>query len=204
MLFRATAPAGAARTRVFGTRAVLPALIAATLLLLFFAVSPQRSDAASLARNSDAGVVCKGQYSTNAPVRVQVQAMRCLINYTRLRHGLPRLRPSKKLDVSSRRKSIDIMRCGNFDHNACGRDFTFWMHKVGYTRGCWAAAENIAWGQHHLGNPHQIFQAWMRSAGHRQNILSRNFNAFGVGLRKGSFQGHNGARVWTTHFGKRC
>ncbi len=130
--------------------------------------------------------------------------MRCLINFARKRQGLGRFRPSKKLDVSAGRKSSDIKRCGSFDHYACGRDFTFWMRRVGYASRCWTAAENIAWGQGSRGNVRSIFKAWLRSPGHRANMFSRAYNNVGVGLRKGRFQGANGAMIWTTHFGKRC
>lgn len=188
--------------RVTSRTTVLAALILALLVLI--ALPTERAEALNLARLTAPGPVCKGQGSTSAPAKVQTKAMLCLINYARKRSGIHRLKRSKRLDRSARRKSSDMVRCGSFDHYACGRDFTYWMHKVGYTSRCWAGAENIAWGQHRLGNPRQVFRSWMRSSGHRQNILSRNFRALGVGLRKARFQGHRGAQLWTTHFGKRC
>lgn len=189
-------------SRQFGGRALYLTLLLILSSLLF--ALPERAEAVNLSRLTAPGPVCKGQGSTSAPPGVQTRAMRCLINFARKRSGMHRLKKSNKLNHSAKRKSSDMLRCGSFDHYACGRDFTFWMKKVGYTRGCWAGAENIAWGQHRLGNARQIFRSWMRSSAHRNNILSRDFNAFGVGLREGRFQGYKGAQLWTTHFGKRC
>lgn len=202
MFFRPTGPAGVPTPRHFRFRPLqlaLLAVLASAVLLL-----PERAEAVNLNRLTAPVSHCKGQSNTSAPAKVQTRAMRCLINFARKRSGLWRLKHSHQLRKSSRRKSNDMLRCGSFDHYACGRDFTFWMHKVGYARKCWAGAENIAWGQYRLGNARQIFRAWMRSSGHRKNILSRSFNAFGVGLRKGRFLGHRGAQIWTTHFGRRC
>lgn len=185
-------------------RTVGPVLLLALTCMFTMLSPPSQAGAANLARLTAPPHLCKGQSSRNAKPKRQVNAMRCLINFARARSGLRKLRPSQQLDRSARRKSQDMIRCGSFDHSACGRDFTYWMHRVGYTGRCWSGGENIAWGQNRLGNARQIFRAWMRSSGHRANILSRNFNALGIGMRKARFQGRPGAQVWTTHFGKRC
>lgn len=179
---------------------LIPALAALFALLL---LAPARADAVNVKRLTAPVKVCPGQNKSGHATNAQLRAMRCLVNYARSRSGARKLKSSRQLNRSADRKSSDIMRCG-FDHSACGRDFTFWMRKVGYGNGCWAGAENIAWGQGKLGNPRKIFVSWLRSSGHRQNLLSGGFNAFGVGLRKGKFLGYSGAQVWTTHFGRRC
>ena len=179
------------------------ALIAAGAALLLL-VWPGKAEAVNVSRLTAPGHVCPGQGNAKARTKKQIQAMRCLINYARKRSGLWRLRKSKQLDRSAARKSRDMVRCRSFAHSACGRDFTYWMHRVGYAARCWSGGENIAWGQHRRGSARQIFIAWLRSPGHRANMLSRGFNALGIGLRKARFQGYPGARVWTTHFGKRC
>lgn len=176
----------------------------AALGVLGLLILPAQASAVNVSRLTAPGHVCAAQGNPNAAAKKQIQAMRCMINYARSRSGLRRLSKSRQLDSSAKRKSRDMVRCRSFDHSACGRDFTYWMHKVGYTSRCWSGAENIAWGQYRLGNVRKIFIAWLRSPGHRANMLSRNYNALGVGLRKARFQGYRGAQVWTTHFGKRC
>jgi uncharacterized protein YkwD len=77
------------------------------------------------------------------------------------------------------------------------------MERFGYLRGCASAGENIAWGTGELGTVRSIFRAWMRSPGHRENILGP-YEEIGVGLRIGSLDGNQRAHVWTQDFGSRC
>lgn len=146
---------------------------------------------------------CPDQSNAGAPAGVQEQAMRCLVNYAREQRGLRLLRSAPALNRSAARKSGDILRCDEFSHEACGREFTYWMERTGYVRGaCWQAAENIAWGSGSLGSPRSIFKAWIHSPGHRRNILGR-FKDTGIGLQVGELEGISGAHVWTQQFGTR-
>jgi uncharacterized protein YkwD len=130
--------------------------------------------------------------------------MRCLVARGRRGAGLRALAATRKLDRSADGKSADILRCDSFSHFACGREFTFWMKRSGYLpAGCWRAGENPAWGVGEAGSAHAIFQAWMRSPGHRHNILAGEFRQLGVSVRRGNLNGHD-ARVWTQHFGTHC
>jgi uncharacterized protein YkwD len=148
--------------------------------------------------------VCPGQGRATAPPARQLRAMVCLTNFARRRGGLASLRERRDLDRSAGLKSRDILRCDTFDHRACGRDFTYWMRRVGYVRsGCWRAAENIALAGGAHATPRAVFRGWLHSVGHRRNILGR-FEHIGVGLRAGELEGRPGARVWTQHFGSRC
>jgi uncharacterized protein YkwD len=143
---------------------------------------------------------CPGQGDPDAPSAVQARAMHCLTNFARRGHGLPVLVAAAVLDRAAAQKSADILRCDEFSHEACGRPFTYWMERFGYLRSCGGAGENIAWGNGELGSPRKIFAAWMRSSGHRQNILG-SFDQIGIGLRVGSLEGVAGAHVWTQDFG---
>src|SRR5687768_2470597 len=67
---------------------------------------------------------CPGQSNPGAPVAEQVAAMRCLTNYARQRRGRSPLRRVAVLDRAARGKAGDILRCDEFDHAACGREFT--------------------------------------------------------------------------------
>lgn len=97
--------------------------------------------------------------------------MLCLVNRARRTRGLAPLTALKSLNRAADRKSGDILRCDEFSHEACGREFTYWMAHFGY-HGC-SEGENIAWGSGSLGTPRSIFRAWMHSPGHRENILLR-------------------------------
>jgi uncharacterized protein YkwD len=147
---------------------------------------------------------CPGQRQAGAPLARQVRAMRCLTDTARRRRGLPALRRVRVLDRAAARKSADILRCDEFSHEACGRDFTFWLDRSGYLRRCSSVGENIAWGTGSHATARSIFAAWLRSPGHRANILGRGYEELGVGLRIGRLEGHGGAHVWTQELGGSC
>lgn len=180
------------------------AVLALAAALAALAAPPPPSDAA---RSAIAPVrACPGQANLKAPRRAQVRAMHCMTNYARAARGRRKLRRLRRLDRAAARKSADILACGQFSHTACGRPFTHWMERFGYVprRGCWRAAENIAWGTGPLGTVRAVFRAWMRSPGHRRNILDRSLRDLGAGLRVGRLSGAAGAHVWTQVFGTRA
>ena len=173
----------------------------ATLVIAFAAAPAQAMKIRNLMAPPS---VCPGQNNTSAPVYKQERAMQCMTNYARSRAGMGRYAKSAKLYDSADRKGDDILRCDSFSHYACGRDFTFWLKRVDFIGGCWTAGENIAWGTGDLGSARSVFRAWMRSSGHRQNILAGDYSQLGVSLRRGTLDGNGGARVWVQHFGDRC
>jgi uncharacterized protein YkwD len=143
---------------------------------------------------------CPDQTDLSAPAGVQLKAMLCMTNYARRANALKPLTRSRLLVKAAGRKSADILRCDEFSHEACGREFTYWISRFGYTKGCWSAGENIGYGTGELGGVRSIFIAWMSSPGHRANILD-GFREIGIGRRVGSLEGSSGAVVWTQDFG---
>ncbi|HEY0318335.1 MAG TPA: CAP domain-containing protein [Solirubrobacterales bacterium] len=147
---------------------------------------------------------CPAQGNAAAKPARQLRAMRCMTNYARQQKGIAPLNRVLELDRAGMQKSADIIRCDEFSHEACGREFTYWMEHFGYLGGsCARAGENIAWGSGPLGSVRSIFSAWIHSEGHRANILSGAFQDFGIGLRVGRLEGISGAHVWTQEFGSR-
>ena len=143
---------------------------------------------------------CLGQNDGRAPFGAQEQTMLCLVNHARAVRGLSTLVPPKPLVKAADHKARDILRCDEFSHEACGREFTYWMARFGY-RGC-SEGENIAWGSGGLGTPGSIFRAWMHSPEHRENILGQ-YAETGIGLQTGKLEGYAGAHVWVEEFGSR-
>jgi uncharacterized protein YkwD len=143
---------------------------------------------------------CPGQDEPRAPLAVQERAMLCLTNAARKAAGKPPLTGLGGLHRAAARKSADILRCDEFSHEACGRDFAYWIERLA---DCGASAENIAWGTGSLASPRAIFRSWMRSSGHRANILGP-YREIGIGLRVGDLEGNAAAHVWTQNFGSGC
>src|SRR5918995_970019 len=88
--------------------------------------------------------------------------------------------------------SAQMARTGNFGHRDLGAAGGLpGMSKFS------ALGENIAWveGYPHMGS--QLHQGWMRSEGHRANLLQRGFDSVGIGVVC------SGGRAWATqNFGR--
>lgn len=147
---------------------------------------------------------CSGKDDAGAPRAIQLEAMRCLIDFARRDAGLAPLSGSDRLDRSADAKSADILRCNDFSHYACGRDFDYWLGRVGYLRArCWRVGENLAWSSSSRTTAREIFRLLIHSPVHRANILGP-YSQVGLGLRVGNLRGHGAAHVWTQHFGSHC
>lgn len=148
--------------------------------------------------------VCPGQAALAAPATAQEQTMLCMTNYARDRLGLPPLAEAAPLVASATEKSGDILRCDSFSHDACDREFSYWIRASGYlSTQCWRVGENLAWGIRSQGTVGAIFRAWMRSPMHRANLLG-DFTEIGIDLTTGTLEGDRGVRLWTQHFGTHC
>lgn len=147
---------------------------------------------------------CPVRLGLDAPAPAQESAMLCLVNEARTQNGLSPLAPSLPLRQSALAKGADLLRCNEFSHTACGREFSFWIRDSGYMSSeCWRVGENLAWGVDEQGTVASIFRAWMRSATHRANILG-DFEETGLDLRVGPLGGLTGVHLWTQHFGSHC
>ncbi len=147
---------------------------------------------------------CPTDLGLDAPAAAQESAMLCLIGAARERYGLPPFAQSTPLRQSAVEKGDDLLRCNEFSHTACGREFSFWISETGYMSAeCWRVGENLAWGVDEEGTVTSIFRAWMRSPAHRANILG-DFEETGIDLRVGQLGGLTGVHLWTQHFGSHC
>jgi uncharacterized protein YkwD len=143
---------------------------------------------------------CPGQTATNLSATEQAGVMLCMTNYARSVNGLAPLTLNAQLGRSAESKSTDIVNCDEFSHEACGRPFQYWIQRNGYLKGCWQAAENIAWGTGTYSTVGSIFTAWLESPEHHENILGP-YKEIGIGLRVGGLEGNEEAAVWTQDFG---
>src|SRR6266536_2770492 len=94
--------------------------------------------------------------------------------------------------------------CGDFSHTPCGNPFELVF--AAYLQGAsgYRLGENIAWGTGEFGTPRQTMDAWLNSAGHRENILAPGYRELGTGyLPNQTFQGYGGATLWSQEFGTR-
>ncbi len=115
-------------------------------------------------------------------------------NQWRVKVGCPKLRLDANLARAGRNHSTWMARTGRFSHvGVGGSSFVTRARAAGYTA---ARSENIAWGYR---DGAQVVSAWMKSPGHRANIVDCRAKAFGVGAAYSAY----GTPYFTQDFGSK-
>jgi uncharacterized protein YkwD len=173
----------------------LVTIFAALMLILALPASSP-----ALARGAES---CAGAYTApNVTPKAKVStATLCLINRERIARRLRALRPHGALNLAAHRHSTDMAIRNYFAHDTKGGGaFTSRIMAARYVRPNmrWSVGENLAWGTGQLATPAAIVEAWMRSPGHRANILKGTYAEIGIGIAT------SGAKIiYTTDFGRR-
>ncbi len=115
-----------------------------------------------------------------------------LTNNARARAGCGPVTLSPRLSYAAWLHSRDMAGRGYFSHGSPGGGSpASRVNSVGYR---WSTyGENIAWGQR---SAHEVMGDWMRSPGHRANILNCRFRNVGVAV---AYNGR-GVPYWTQDF----
>jgi len=142
-----------------------------------------------------------------ASLRAARRAVLCLINVHRRRSGLRRLRSNARLRRAATGHSRAMVRRRFFGHVApAGPSLLARVRRTHYLAGArgWTIAENIGFGRWPHATPGGMVRSWMRSSGHRANILRPTFRSVGVGIARG-IPGRPRARgaTYTTDFATR-
>ncbi|MCA0988341.1 CAP domain-containing protein [Guptibacillus algicola] len=129
------------------------------------------------------------QAEPSGEISKEVQQVIDLTNKERRKQGLPDLKAYTKLSDVAQEKSRDMQEKNYFSHTSptYGSPFDM-MRDFGVDFN--TAGENIAQGQQ---TPQSVVDAWMKSEGHRKNIMNKSFTHIGVGLVQ---DGH----YWTQMF----
>ncbi|HET9672641.1 MAG TPA: CAP domain-containing protein [Actinomycetota bacterium] len=104
-----------------------------------------------------------------------------LLNGVRRNHDLPTVRLNRELSADALRHSRRMASKGSVFHT---RDLYGLVRS--YTPSCWG--ENVGMA----GTMRTVLRLWMRSSGHRANVLRRSFRRVGIGVAKAS------GSVWIT------
>jgi uncharacterized protein YkwD len=132
--------------------------------------------------------------STTVPVAnslvTQQQRVVELVNVERAKVGCRAVVVDARLVAAAQAHSTDMATNNYFSHTSQdGSTFADRILAAGYPR---PAAENIAQG---YGSADDVMRGWMRSRGHRANILNCEITAIGVGLDTRGW-------YWTQDFGR--
>lgn len=154
------------------------------------------SDQAKGAKDTEAGMNSRlarapqrrgagGTDNANQGTDWQLEMLR-LMNEARRENGLKAMSLDGNLNAAAQGFAVYMSDSGKFSHSADGRSPSQRARAAGYAGG---AAENIAMGPAHA---RPVFDMWMKSPGHRANILGKNHNTLGLG-----WQG----KYWVANFG---
>jgi uncharacterized protein YkwD len=183
------------RTRRGLTAIAAVAAVAVAALFAPGAVSTAAADACSAHGN---------KLPEELTVEQAQKAVHCLINKERgNNYGRDR-----RLRRAAQYHSRYMRNHTCFAHKCAGeKDVVGRLKKFNYIVGglsFWMYGENIAWGLRSDGTPRNIVQGWMRSPGHRANILHNRFRDLGVGFMHGSPSNPDApGGLYTTDFGVR-
>ncbi len=120
-----------------------------------------------------------------------------LVNESRVDLELPPLQLSDSLNQSALWKAQDMKEKRYFEHTSPqGVDYWFFVKKSQYDYQ--KVGENLAEGYFSAAEVHQ---AWMESKGHRENILSSEFEEIGVAILESKFEGRKTYLI-IQHFGE--
>ena len=120
------------------------------------------------------------------------------IDDERRRAGRPALTVDSRLEAAAQRHADDMLARSYFAHrDPDGKTIRERAREAGFD---WSAVgENIAEGQQSVK---EVVESWMRSAGHRENILDRRYTRTGIGLALGRDPKTGEYRIlWVQTFG---
>lgn len=179
------------------------------MLALVALLAPAAAQARPEAKTAQNGCANTNLKPTRANLELVRDAVLCLHNRERADHGLPRLRENPKLRRAAERHTSNMVSERFFDHTSpSGSTMVERIRRTGYTKRArsWALGENIAWGSGSLATAAQIQRSWMKSPGHRANILQRSFREIGIGIESGlpvRLSAAQSGATYTTDFGFR-
>lgn len=121
-----------------------------------------------------------------------------LTNAERAHAGRPALKEHKLLQRSAQLKAEHMLRHDYFEHTSPdGLSPWVWFDRAKYEYAY--AGENLAID---FSEAEDVVAAWVRSQGHRRNLLSDRYLDIGVAVATGEFQGRT-ATIVVQHFGAR-
>lgn len=122
----------------------------------------------------------------------QAQTVVKIVNGERKKSDCPALRVNSDLRKAAQKHAADMAKRNYLDHESPeGATPSDRAAAEGYTGG---VGENIAMGYR---NAQEVTKAWMKSAGHRQNIRDCRYRNTGVAVARAG----NGTPYWVQVFG---
>ncbi|TWT46139.1 Cysteine-rich secretory protein family protein [Phycisphaerae bacterium RAS1] len=133
----------------------------------------------------------------NEPLSVDAWRARVLelVNEARTSRGLSALTYSQQLESQATQYACEMIGYDFFAHENPVTGSTLRERAEQFQYDFQIIGENLAAGQ---PTPEEAMDDWMNSAGHRENILNREFVELGIGIRTGGTYG----TYWVQEFGR--
>lgn len=182
------------------------ALAMLTAALIAVAVSAALEPTSARAEKSYDGDVeaCNGKEVYLRPAEKKTLQLH---NKTRAERDKPRLCIQQQLQKAARGHSADMIRKDYFSHDSQdGTTFEERVKREGYTSkgmSVYRIGENLGWGSGAQSSPESIHKAWMKSDGHRKNLLNKGFKQVGIGVTAGEYKSYKDSKMYTVDFGFR-
>ena len=142
---------------------------------------------------------CPGGEKLDAPLDEQANTMVCLVNYARRKRGLQPVATVDVLNQSALAKANRIVRCLDFNHDACGEAPEADIRALGYN-GAWGENLFISGGRY--GAPRPALDGWLNSPGHRANLFRPDGACRGSRSRRSTQFGQDrNMTLWVNQFG---
>lgn len=165
--------------------------VAAAALLAAFAGAPLAGAGEERRQASTAAKTKKQKRIARAERRMRVCA-----NYRRSRNGLPPVRAARKLNRAARMHARNMAKHRFFSHTDHRGRSPFDRVRIFDRNGTFVAVgENIAAG---FRSVRGACRGWMRSKGHRENMLRRGWTHIGTGFALGGPYGRYYVQVFGT------
>jgi uncharacterized protein YkwD len=178
------------------------AVVALLLLAVALTGCGGSGDAATAKPDVDG---CAGSWLRPVPANeAQVRAATfCLLNAERARHGEAPLSQNAMLQQAATLHSLDMATRKYFEHrDPDGVQPAARIVHAGYPP--ILVGENLAWGEVAKSTPASIVALWMKSPGHRANVLRRGYREIGIGMAFEAPEPQDEPRqaaIYTTTFG---
>ena len=170
----------------------------ATVAALAFATSANGGESGWNAYLAPASA-CPGSTDPGASAPAQIRSVTCLVNYARTQDGRNRLAQSPALTRAAAIKGKGVANCMQFSHTPCGGSFTESIDRAGYRYS--SVAENLYAGPWGRVSARDVVSAWLKSSGHRANILRAGYRHVGAApVRANGLLGNGVSVVWTATF----
>lgn len=133
--------------------------------------------------------------AVTSPAQAVSQSILDLTNQARRQANQGKLTLSESLSAAAQRHANDLAQGAPFSHQ--GSDGSTMVDRVkGAGYDYWSIAENIYY-QSPSNRPERAVQGWLKSPGHRRNLLSGKFTEIGIG-----YASNGGRHFYVQVFGK--